>query len=50
MHGVDFRSGESDTTKIGFRNENNQKCHGTLGVAGTDHLQFTYRLECLICG
>lgn len=42
-----FRSGDGDTTMVGYTNENNQKCHETQGVPGTDHLQFAYRLECL---
>jgi hypothetical protein len=42
-----FVSGNTDTTKIGFVNRNNQRCDGHLGVAGTDHGQFAYRMECL---
>lgn len=45
-----FRSGDGDMTMVGCTNENNQKCHGTLGVRGMDHLQFAYRLESLKCG
>jgi len=45
-----LRSGEGSTTKIGYINPNEQLCHGTLGVKGTDHLQYSYRMECLICG
>ncbi|MHC1724868.1 MAG: hypothetical protein AB9866_02400 [Syntrophobacteraceae bacterium] len=45
-----LRSGDSETTKIGFVNANRQKCHGTRGIKGTDDSQFAYRLECLICG
>lgn len=45
-----FRSGDTETTKIGYVNTNRQKCHGTLGVKGTDHLQYAYRIECLHCG
>lgn len=45
-----FRSGEGKTTAIGFVNDNHQRCHGTLGVKGTDHMQLAYRLECLLCG
>ncbi len=45
-----FRSGDGKTTQIGYINPNYQKCHGTLEVKGTDHLQFAYRLECLRCG
>jgi hypothetical protein len=47
---VEFRSGQGETTAIGFENENHQKCHGTLGVPGTDHRQLAYRMECLLCG
>jgi hypothetical protein len=45
-----FRSGDGETTRIGYVNKNKQKCHGTRGVHGTDHLQYAYRLECLGCG
>lgn len=45
-----FRSGEGKTTAIGFVNVNQQRCHGTLGVKGTDHMQLAYRMECLLCG
>jgi hypothetical protein len=45
-----FRSGDGPTTQIGYVNANQQKCHGTLGVFGTDHNQYAYRLECLRCG
>lgn len=45
-----FKSGSGPTTQIGFVNPNGQKCHGTLNVQGTDHLQVAYRLECLKCG
>jgi hypothetical protein len=45
-----FRSGEGETTKIDSINKNNQKCHGTLGIAGNDHMQYAYRMECLNCG
>ena len=45
-----LRSGGGETTKIGFVNERAQKCHGTLEVSGTDHLQYAYRMECLKCG
>lgn len=42
-----FVSGNTDTTKIGFVNRNNQRCDGHRKVAGTDHRQFAYRMECL---
>ena len=45
-----LRSGEGAATQIGYINGNGQKCHGTLGVYGTDHNQYAYRLECLRCG
>lgn len=45
-----FRSGDGQSTKIGYVNRNDQKCLGTLGVPGTDHMQKAYRLECLKCG
>jgi hypothetical protein len=47
---AEFRSGEGRTTKIGSINDNQQRCDGTLGVDGTDHMQSAYRMECLICG
>ena len=47
---VKFRPGEGSTTEIGYTNRNNQLCHGTLGIKGTDHLQYSYRMECLVCG
>ncbi len=47
---MDLRSGEGKTTQIGYVNENRQRCHGTLGVFGTDHRQYVYRMECLLCG
>lgn len=43
-------SGTGDTTEIGYTNTNDQQCHGTLKVKGTDHRQYVYRLECLRCG
>lgn len=45
-----FRSGDGDSTQIGYVNSYQQKCHGTLGIKGTDHLQYAYRVECLKCG
>lgn len=42
-----FKSGSTDTTRIGFVNRNNQRCGGHCGVTGTDHDQFAYRMECL---
>ena len=45
-----LRSGEGPSTQIGYINDNQQKYHGTLGVYGTDHNQYAYRLKCLRCG
>ena len=47
-----WRDGSTSTTKIGFVNRNRQKVHGTRGVKGTDHGQYSYKLECLAakCG
>jgi len=42
-----FRSGSTDTTKIGYVNHNNQRCSGHRGMEGTDHGQYAYRMECL---
>ena len=42
-----FVSGNTETTKIGFVNRNNQRCGGHRGAAGTDHVQLAYRMECL---
>ncbi|MFA0256074.1 hypothetical protein [Vibrio breoganii] len=45
-----FKSGGTKTTQIGYINRNNQKNHGTRGVAGNDHGQVSYKLECLQSG
>jgi hypothetical protein len=45
-----FRSGSTTTTQIGYVNPNNQRCAGNRGVAGTDHLQVAYRMECQVSG
>ena len=45
-----WRSGSTPTTEIGYLNQNNQKNHGTRGKSGTDHLQYAYKLECLMPG
>jgi hypothetical protein len=45
-----FRSGKTETTKIGYENSNHQQCHGTVGVKGSDYLQYAYLLQCLDCG
>ena len=39
-----------NTTAPGYVNRNQQKNRGTRGVAGTDHLQKAYELECQKCG
>lgn len=43
----DFKSGDGKTTAIGYVNRNNQKNLGTRGLAGNDHLQRAYKMECL---
>ena len=45
-----FKSGKGETTQIGYVNKNKQKCCGQRGIAGTDHNQLAYRMECLECG
>lgn len=42
-----WKSGSTNTTKIGFVNRNNQQNHGTRGATGTDYGQLSYKLECL---
>ena len=44
-----FESGSSDTTKIGYINDNNQLNFGTKWVEGTDYNQYSYKLKCLDC-
>lgn len=45
-----WRSGDGDTTQNDYLNPNGQRCCGTLGVLGTDHLQYAYKIECALCG
>jgi putative restriction endonuclease len=45
-----FESGDSTTTKIGYKNKNNQENLGTRWVKGTDHGQYSYKLACGECG
>ncbi|MAL95614.1 MAG: hypothetical protein CME40_11105 [Haliea sp.] len=45
-----WKSGTTETTQIGYVNRHQQKNHGTRGIAGTDHLQLAYKLECLAPG
>ncbi len=45
-----WRSGSSPSTRIGYVNPNGQRCCGTRGVPGTDHLQYAYKIECDHCG
>jgi NAD-dependent SIR2 family protein deacetylase len=47
---IRFRKGTGPTTKIGYMNKNHQMCYGTLGVRGTDHLQYAFQVECQLCG
>lgn len=48
--GSEWRSGGGPSVEIGVVNRNGQICLGHRGVAGTDHLQVAYRLECGLCG
>ena len=45
-----WRSGNTQTTQIGYVNRNNQKVHGTRGVAGNDNCQYSYKMECMVEG
>lgn len=45
-----FINGSTETTTIGYVNRNNQRCCGHRKVAGTDHGQHAYRMECLVSG
>lgn len=47
-----YVSGNTKTTQIGYINRNQQQCAGHRGIAGTDHDQRAYRMECLkpLCG
>jgi hypothetical protein len=47
---VNFNPGKGKTTKIGYVNDNCQKCHGTLFVEGNDFKANAYKIECLHCG
>lgn len=42
-----FSDGGTETTRVGYVNRNNQRCAGHRGMAGTDHGQRSYRMECL---
>ena len=50
--GSGLSPGETTTTQIGYVNRHNQRCGGHRGLAGNDHLQRAYRMECLqpTCG
>ncbi len=50
LDGARFRSGSTETTQIGYENRNRQRVHGTRRIAGNDHGQVSYKLECLECG
>ena len=47
---TEWRSGSTQSTTVGYENRNRQKCLGHRGVAGNDHEQIAYRIECLDCG
>jgi hypothetical protein len=42
-----WKSGTTETTKIGYVNRNNQIVLGTRGIKGNDHGQLSYKLKCL---
>jgi hypothetical protein len=44
---TEYVGGNTKTTQVGYINRNRQKCTGHRGVAGTDHGQQAYRMECL---
>ena len=46
----EWRSGDSPSVQVGTVNKNDQRCCGHRGVAGTDNLQYAYKVECLRCG
>jgi len=52
VQGTDWhwRSGEGASVQIGYVNPNGQNCCGHRGVAGTDHGQLAYKVECTVCG
>jgi hypothetical protein len=39
-----LRSGNTETTKVGFVNKHDQFCTGHRGVTGTNHGQVLYRI------
>jgi len=45
-----WRSGEGVSVQIGWVNPNGQRCCGHRGVAGNDHGQVAYKVECTVCG
>jgi hypothetical protein len=45
-----WRSGDGPSVQVGAVNRNGQRCCGHRSVAGTDHGQFAYKVECLLCG
>ena len=45
-----FRDGGGNTTRVGYVNDNRQRCLGHRGRDGNDHLQKAYKMECLCCG
>ncbi len=44
-----WESGDSETTKIGYINRNNQLNCGHRGIFGSDHNQYAYKLICQKC-
>ncbi|MUK51511.1 hypothetical protein [Aliivibrio fischeri] len=44
---MEWKSGSTNTTRIGYINKNNQLNNGTRGIKGTDHCQVAYKMKCL---
>ncbi len=44
-----YVDGMGITTKIGYINKNNQQNLGRSNKLGNDHMQYSYKMKCLIC-
>jgi hypothetical protein len=47
---IEWLDGSGETVEIGYLNPNGQQCGGHCGVPGTDHVQYAYKTECIMCG
>ena len=45
-----WQNGEGSSVKIGYINDNGQRCCGHRGVSGNDNFQVAYKVECTLCG